>query len=86
MTKLKLPVCFRVYNHDQLHKDVRDLEKLGYVLDKEHTEVIVKARPNFWGLHLHLEADKTMCVYLGSYDTECVRNLDYIINELELMK
>lgn len=87
MTNKTTAYCYRVHNYDQYLYDVGELRALGYSIDDEWNAHVIKENPKFNIVYLHVHL-----VYLNVelYDhfvgAEIVPNLEYIINELPVVK
>lgn len=78
--------CFRVYDYEQYLHDVSELRAMGYTVDEQHSNWNIQEQPNFRGLFLHVDSDGDVCLYTHTLYAEVVRKLEYIINELPVIK
>ena len=85
MTSKTFTYCFRVHNYEQYLRDVGELRAMGYNIDDEWNVFAIRHRPDFRGLYLHTDM---LCVALHPHTVlaEVVPNLEYIINELPVVK
>lgn len=87
MRKKTFAYCYRVYNYDQYLYDVGELRALGYTIDTKWNDHIIKENPRFNQLYLHIHlVHKTVELYDHFVGACVVRNLEYIINELPVVK
>ena len=79
--------CYRVHNYDQYLHDVGELRALGYSVDDWWNALIIKENPKFNMLYLHIHvAYLTVELYDHFAGALTVPNLEYIINELPVVK
>lgn len=91
MSKTKpFSYCFRVHNYEQYLHDVGELRAMGYEVNDHYNAKIMQGisehRP--W-LHIDYEGgDDTpeVCLHTHASLAETVPNLEYIINELPVIK
>ena len=87
MTNKTIAYCYRVRNYEQYLHDVGELRALGYTIDDAWNAHVIKENPKFNIVYLHIHL-----VYLNVelYDhfvgAKVVPNLEYIINELPIVK
>lgn len=82
--------CFRVYDYEQYLHDVGELRAMGYVIKDSYNELMLKDT-SMRLLWLHIDfagTDDAPLVHLHSHNylAERVPNLEYIINELPVIK
>ena len=85
MTNKTTAYCYRVRNYEQYLHDVGELRALGYSIDDEWNALAISRRPNFRGLYLHTDL-KCVALHPHTLHAERVPNLEYIINELPVVK
>lgn len=79
--------CFRVYDYDQYLYDVGELRAMGYNIEDWWDDIIIKENPRFNVLYLHIQShDSSVGLYDHYVGAEIVPNLEYIINELPVIK
>ena len=85
MTNKTTLYCYRVRDYEQYLHDVGELRALGYSIDDEWNAFAISRRPNFRGLYLHTDS-KCVALHPHTLYAERVPNLEYIINELPVVK
>ena len=79
--------CYRVRNYEQYLHDVGELRALGYSVDDWWNALIIKENPKFNMLYLHIHlAYQTVELHDHFAGALAVPNLEYIINELPVVK
>ena len=79
--------CYRVRNYEQYLHDVGELRALGYSVDDWWNALIIKENPKFNVLYLHIDlVHRNVELYDHFAGALIVPNLEYIINELPVVK
>ena len=87
MSDKTISYCYRVRNYDQYLHDVGELRAMGYSIDDRWSALIIKENPKFNMLYLHIHvAYLTVELYDRFAGALTVPNLEYIINELPVIK
>ena len=87
MTNKTTAYCYRVHNYDQYLHDVGELRALGYSIDDEWNAHVIKKNPKFNIVYLHVHlVYLNVELYAHFVGAEIVPNLEYIINELPVIK
>ena len=87
MTNKTIAYCYRVRNYEQYLHDVGELRAMGYSIDDWWNVLIIRANPKFNMLYLHIHvAHRTVELYDHFAGALTVPNLEYIINELPVVK
>lgn len=77
--------CFRVYNYEQYLHDVGELRAMGYNTEDNWNNRVLSRQRSFKGIYLHVD-DEAVSLYTHDALAENVPNLEYIINELPVIK
>lgn len=77
--------CFRVYNYDQYLHDVGELRAMGYNIEDRWNASVLKKQRSFKDSYLHVDAESVE-LHKHNVGAETVPNLEYIINELPVIK
>lgn len=77
---------FRVYDYEQYLHDVGELRAMGYNIEDKWNAGMIKNYHNFRGMWLHVDCNGYVTLLNHSLGAERVPNLEYIINELPVIK
>ena len=77
--------CFRVHNYEQYLHDVGELRAMGYNIEDKWNAFVLKKQRSFKDNYLHVDAESVELHKHNVY-AETVPNLEYIINELPVIK
>ena len=82
--------CYRVHNYEQYLHDVGELRAMGYTIDDGYNAKIMQgiSEHHLW-LHIdYAGEDDTheVCLHTHAFLAETVPNLEFIINELPVIK
>ena len=87
MTNKTNSYCYRVRNYEQYLHDAGELRAMGYNIDDRWNALMVKENPKFNLLYLHIHlAYLSVELYDHFAGAAIVPNLEYIINELPVVK
>lgn len=87
MSNKSFSYCFRVHNYGQYLHDVGELRAMGYSIDDWWNALMVKENPKFNHLYLYIHLTHTTVeLYDHFAGAETVPNLEFIINELPVIK
>lgn len=78
--------CFRVYNYEQYLHDVGELRAMSYNIDDRYNSKLIQQVSNFHRVWLHIDDDGVVTLHTHNHLAERVPNLEYIINELPVIK
>ena len=78
--------CFRVYDYEQYLHDVGELRAMGYNIDDRYNAGLIQQEPKFVNKWLHVDDDGDVRLHTHTCLAETVPNLEYIINELPVIK
>lgn len=90
MSNKSFSYCLRIHNYDQYLHDVGELRAMGYSIDDRYNAKLLQdklAHP-LW-LHVTCEGGEDTpeaCLHTHAFLAETVPNLEYIINELPVIK
>ena len=85
MSNKSFSYCFRVYNYDQYLHDVGELRAMGYDVADQWNASTIELNCGFKGLYLHVDSEG-VSVHTHPHLAETVPNLEFIINELPVIK
>ena len=77
--------CFRVHNYEQYLHDVGELRAMGYHIEDAWNAYVVSRQNSFKDTYLHVDAESVE-LHKHNVGAETVPNLEYIINELPVIK
>lgn len=77
--------CFRVHNYEQYLHDVGELRAIGYSIDDKWNAHVLRKQSNFKGIYLHVDVESVE-LHKHNVGAETVPNLEFIINELPVIK
>ena len=77
--------CFRVHNYEQYLHDVGALRAMGYHIEDAWNAYVVSRQNSFKDTYLHVDAESVE-LHKHNVGAETVPNLEYIINELPVIK
>ena len=86
MTNKTFMYCFRVHNYEQYLHDVGELRAMGYSIDDSYNTLTIRHEPKFRRVWLHVDAGGDVRLHVHPHLAERVPNLEFIINELPVIK
>ena len=86
MTNKTTAYCYRVRDYEQYLHDVGELRAMGYSIDASYNTLVIRHEPKFRRVWLHVDAGGDVGLHLHPHLAERVPNLEFIINELPVIK
>ena len=86
MTNKTTAYCYRVRNYEQYLHDAGELRAMGYNIDDSYNTLTIQHDPKFRRVWLHVDSGGDVRLHEHPHLAERVPNLEYIINELPVVK
>lgn len=91
MTNKTISYCYRVHNYEQYLHDVGELRAMGYSINDRYNAKVMQECVSVYPLWLHIDyvgddGTPEVCLHNHAFLSETVPNLEFIINELPVVK